>query len=215
MYHRINSICGESYMTLITKIKDWWAGPPEQTLYNPFSAKVNSNVLLDNELYTITSVIELRGDKYSFSSYYLGDDKKIVVSKSKGKISTVEVDKIDEFGYDEVFHKEILLGQHKEDEKCVDDPNYDFDFAAGNDIFRRVNDIKIPLTCNRREVTDFNDDGKISSNEYSDSQVVIWDYYRATQYDEAEFLFVEMNNETGYFQLWRGLERNPDYIKVI
>ena len=53
-------------------------------------------------------------------------------------------------------------------------------------------------------------DGKAPPGKTSSVKLEYWDYWRDVEIGAGksakEFLFVEMNSETGWFQIWRGRE---------
>jgi hypothetical protein len=66
---------------------------------------------------------------------------------------------------------------------------------------------------------DVNSDGRVDRDEVEKVRLEYWDYWRETK-DEAglplrQYLFVEMDRDTGWFQLWRGQEIDPQRVLVI
>ena len=50
------------------------------------------------------------------------------------------------------------------------------------------------------------------------SNFSMWDYWREIKVDgvkQTELLYVEMNKENGWFQLWRGIQINQNRIQVL
>jgi hypothetical protein len=78
--------------------------------------------------------------------------------------------------------------------------------------FWRINDVKTSYLANVKLLEDLNGNGKIDRNEVKSLNVEFWDYQRKTDFDgvdEVEYLLIEMNKTSGYFQLWRGKEISP------
>jgi hypothetical protein len=208
---------------LVGFVKEWWQGTGETRIFNPYNATIKNKILLDR-LYDVKRVRELQltnlfksdGVKIFWADYNLGD-KHLIVSKDNltDDLSVVALDKIDEFGYDENFHKAVLMGQQQVDGEWQDDPNAKGDLAYEEIEYRRVEGVTEPLFFNVREAVDEDGSGKVSTNEIREYQVTYWDYYRENEHKEAEFIFVEMNNDTGYFTIWRGVEINRDTVKVL
>ncbi len=205
-------------------VKEWWQGSGENRIFNPLNATIKNKVLTDR-LYDVkvvrelqlTNLFKLDGVRIHWADYLLADGKHLIVSKDNltDELSVVSLDKIDEFGYDEDFHKGMLLGQVKDGDGWVNDPNAVGDLAYEGVEYRRVEGVKEPLFFNVREAVDSDGSGRVSTDEIGEYQVTYWDYYRQTEHGEAEFIFVEMRNDTGYFTVWRGVEINRDSIKVL
>jgi hypothetical protein len=53
-------------------------------------------------------------------------------------------------------------------------------------------------------------DGKAATGKTSGQKIEYWDYWRDVDLGGGktakEFVFVEMNSDTGWFQIWRGRE---------
>jgi len=86
------------------------------------------------------------------------------------------------------------------------------------DIYWRVNDVGTSYEATIFTLKDENGDGKVDSNEVNKAKIEFWDYSRMTEIDGVkveQFLFVEMNKETGWFDLSRGAEINSTNVDVI
>jgi len=78
--------------------------------------------------------------------------------------------------------------------------------------FWRINDVKTSYLANVKLLEDLNGNGKVDRNEVKSLNVEFWDYQRKSDFDgveEVEYLLIEMNKTSGYFQLWRGKEISP------
>lgn len=123
--------------------------------------------------------------------------------------------KFDEFEYDDGF---IAVLNDKEKKFVIDDDMDDED--ASNDIheeYWRVNDVAYSYTAKVKTLHDKNEDAKIDDSEVEESEVKFWDYSRITSKEGVnieEFVYVEMNNKTGWFQIWRGAETDSANISV-
>jgi hypothetical protein len=72
----------------------------------------------------------------------------------------------------------------------------------------RVNDVGIPYSAT---VTTLMENLENSTIEY-------WDYSRITKLDNVDveqFLFVEMNKENGWFEIFQGIEIGPEQVILI
>ena len=76
--------------------------------------------------------------------------------------------------------------------------------------FKRVNDLRDSYEADILLVTRTTAEGKAVPSKASALKVEYWDYWRdvetAPGKTAKEFLFVEKNSETGWFQIWRGRE---------
>ena len=122
--------------------------------------------------------------------------------------------------YDSMEFNEGLIEVCKSDEKkfVIDDDKCDDDVTNDEHFeYWRVNDVGTSYIANVTSLTDENRDGKVDESEVSSRQVEFWDYSRMTDVDGVEveeFVFVEMNKETGWIDIWRGTEVNPERIEV-
>lgn len=99
-----------------------------------------------------------------------------------------------------------------DDDKCDDDVTNDEHFE-----YWRVNDVGTSYLATVKNLSDENRDGKVDEDEVTTRQVEFWDYSRMTDVDGVEveeFVFVEMNKENGWIDIWRGSEVNPERIDV-
>ena len=81
-------------------------------------------------------------------------------------------------------------------------------------IMRKGADKPIEVTI----VRDVNLDKRVTRDEIEKRRVEYWDYWREVK-DEAgqprrEFLFVEMDGENGWFQIWKGMEIDPKRVMI-
>src|SRR5262249_47953392 len=102
----------------------------------------------------------------------------------------------DEMAYGKAFHD------------VVNDTTQKFEVRQDGNLvaeYWRINDVTGPHKATVAVVKDTNDDGRVDPGEVETIRVEYWDYWRDTP-DEAgqpftEFLFVEMDGETGWFQV--------------
>jgi len=138
-------------------------------------------------------------------------------SDSKSQIThrVMAMSLYDDLSYNEGLHdvvRDVTL------KFVVDDDKDDTD--ASNDTheeFWRVNDVKSSYISSVKSLVDNNGDGKVAAEEIAKSQIEFWDYSRMTEMDGVEteeFLFVEMNKDSGWFQIWRGAELIPERVEV-
>jgi len=84
------------------------------------------------------------------------------------------------------------------------------DKSGKKETFTRINDVKDSYEAAVLLVTETTPDGKAASGKASPVKVEYWDYWRDADIGAGktakEFVFVEMNSDTGWFQIWRGRE---------
>jgi hypothetical protein len=76
--------------------------------------------------------------------------------------------------------------------------------------FSRINDLRDSYEAAVMVVSETTSDGKAAPGKVSPVNVEYWDYWRDADIGAGktakEFIFAEMNSDTGWFQLWRGRE---------
>ena len=84
------------------------------------------------------------------------------------------------------------------------------DDSGAKATFSRLNDLKDSYLAAVLVVTATTPDGKAVAGKASPVQIEYWDYWRDADIGGGntakEFVFVEMNRENGWFQIWRGRE---------
>ena len=84
------------------------------------------------------------------------------------------------------------------------------DDSGAAETFARINDLRESYEAAVLVVVETNAEGKALPPKTSGAKIEYWDYWREIQVGDGksakEFLFVEMNSDTGWFQLWRGRE---------
>ncbi|HEX4142980.1 MAG TPA: hypothetical protein VHY91_05480 [Pirellulales bacterium] len=82
-----------------------------------------------------------------------------------------------------------------------------------HDEFWRVNDLDDPHVCEVTPVASAGDKGSPKSTKFQ-----FWDFSRLLDVDGVEteeFVFVEMSTDSGWFQIWRGVEVTSSQIDVL
>jgi hypothetical protein len=224
------------YELILRKIGWWPKDPPlEAKVYNPVSekadkpCKVGSAVSIDNLDYRKLQFVvkEIRENSVSmggglnkFTDYALqarngsGGDVWVRLRLIPDPDTTTRLSHraIVLSLYDEMAYNEGLHGVVKDESGkfVVDDKDV-------HDEFWRVNDVKMSYTSDVTSMKDENNDGRIDPNEVKHEQVEFWDFSRMTTIEGVEveqFVFVEMNKENGWFQIWRGTDINPESVSV-
>lgn len=78
------------------------------------------------------------------------------------------------------------------------------------DTFSRINGLRVSYEAAVLVVGATTTDGKAAPGQTSPAKLEYWDYWRDMDLGQGktakEFMFAEMNSDTGWFQLWRGRE---------
>src|SRR5262249_52032772 len=78
------------------------------------------------------------------------------------------------------------------------------------DSFSRINDLRGPYEAAVMVISETTSDGHAAPGKASSVKLEYWDFWRDVDigggHTAKEFIFVEMNSETGWFQIWRGRE---------
>ena len=84
------------------------------------------------------------------------------------------------------------------------------DKSGVTDTFARINDLRESYEAAVLVVAETTAEGKAPPAKTSTVKLEYWDYWRDADIGAGktakEFLFVEMNSDTGWFQIWRGRE---------
>ncbi len=157
----------------------------------------------------------IQGQEFQFTDYILrgtntkspdADDtlaaRLRVVPNQAGAHDALLLRLYDEFEFDEDF-----LGVVKDDTglfKMTDDQ------SGVEETFSRINNLRESYQAAVLVVSETTPDGKAATGKAAPAKVEYWDYWRAADIGGGktakEFVFVEMNSATGWFQIWRGRE---------
>jgi hypothetical protein len=84
------------------------------------------------------------------------------------------------------------------------------DESGAIETFSRINDLRESYEAAVLVVTGTTPDGKAATGKVTPVKIEYWDYWRDADIGAGktakEFVFVEMNSDTGWFQIWRGRE---------
>ena len=219
--------------TLWEMLLDKLKGPVEFQYYNPLRARIGSAVTLD-ELewrdlnFFVVSIQEYRRTigphEFRFVDYTLvarplGGDKILVrlrlmpvddPNQAAGVTHHILLLRLDDdLPYDKNLHKIVKDGTKK------------FQVLEDNKVqaeYTRINDVSAPYGAEVTSVRDVNLDKHVTRDEIEKRRVEYWDYWREVN-DEAgqprrEFLFVEMDGDNGWFQIWKGSELDPKRVMM-
>ena len=111
--------------------------------------------------------------------------------------------------YDSLAYNEGLLAVVKDESARLTIQGDTDSSNISADIFWRIYDVK------DSHVSSVNIRSKIG---VTDATIEYWDYSRLTDIESVEteeFVFVESNKESGWFEIWRGVEVTPGKIAVL
>jgi len=157
----------------------------------------------------------LSGQAYRFTDYVLrGTNTKSmdadeaitvrmrVVPNNAGAFDSLLLSLSDEFAFAEDF-----LAVVKDD---TNEFRVKEDKASVEDTFTRINNVTASYEAVVMVVSGTTTDGKAAPGKAQPAKVEYWDYWRDAELNTGktakEFIFVEMNSDTGWFQIWRGHE---------
>jgi hypothetical protein len=109
--------------------------------------------------------------------------------------------------YDEFKFAETFLAVLKDDTGLLEISE---DKSGARDSFNRINNLRESYEAAVLVITETTVDGKATPGKTSAAKLEYWDYWRDADIGAGktakEFVFVEMNSDTGWFQIWRGRE---------
>ncbi|RJQ27097.1 hypothetical protein C4577_02130 [Candidatus Parcubacteria bacterium] len=155
----------------------------------------------DDKMYVVTSVQELtrkiNGNEHKFADYFLEYEIKLR-AYPEGQILALK--RIEDLEYNEEVHEICKSGSEF---TITDHDNND-----EQSTYWRIGDVKNSHNC----TVFVGSGGKDFKMEY-------WDYSRITK-DEAdqdveEYLFIEMDKDSGRFQMWLGKQIGKDRLSII
>jgi hypothetical protein len=205
-------------------------GPKKPSLvFNPLKIEVGKFVSLDDLDYRSLQFKVMRVSEYNreitgktflFTDYYLSETLSDAAGKNNvmlryipmtnplpGMTQTNDVVLMtlhDEFGYSDDFLA------------VVNDPSKEFKITneegTVTEQYWRVNDIQNPYLAKVMSIA------IESPEEFVTREVKYWDYWRESE-DEAnqkvlDFVYVEMDIDNGYFQIWKGKKVSPDIAQL-
>lgn len=207
----------------------------EELIYNPLGVRCGSAMSI-NELdlrgleFFVREIREykanINGEEYKFTDYDLlarplgkpdvAVRLRVMPEDNPDSLCThrtIVLNLMDEFGYDEGFEEGVL----KDDTGIF---QIDNDGEEPQRFWRPGEEGNYLLDSYRfrgKYLRDTDGSGKVDADEVSRFGIDSWDYSRETDIDGVateEFLFVEKNTDTGWFQLWRGPQLNPEQIEA-
>jgi hypothetical protein len=220
--------------TLWEMLTEKLQGPVEFQYYNPLKARIGNAVLINDIewrdyhffLREIREYKRTLGPKeFLFADYVLlarplgGEDVGV-------RLRLNPVDDPDRAAG--LTHNVLLLRQYDEmayDEGLhgvVTDTTKHFQVLEEGQVteeYWRINDVGDSYRAKVSVVKDTNRDSTVQKDEVEPVELEYWDYWRDAT-DEVgqpvrQYLFVEMDAGTGWFQIWRGHEIDPQRVMVM
>jgi hypothetical protein len=187
--------------------------PQEPQRYNPLNVKIASTVTINladyqSKYYKVSGIREItrnvNGRKHKYVDYtlqYNDEHLRLRTIPNEDKYHLILLRLYDEILYDEEFLK--ICRDHQEFHVTDNDNN------GEESIYYRVGDLKNPWKCNG----EFTEGGV-----WNNYKMEYWDYSRITK-DEADqditqYLYIEMDKDSGRFQLWLGDQLEPSRVTV-
>ena len=208
--------------------------PTELTVYNPLKAKVGSAATINtvewrdyNFFFTEIRAMKrtIGGHEFHSVDYVLlarpigGDDVLVRIrlnpvddpDRAAGLSHDVLLLQLyDQLAYDKGFHD------------VVTDTTGKFEVRQNDQVveeYWRIGDVKTSHKAQVAILKDVNLDKKVTRDEIDRRRIEYWDYWRETQdvggQPMRQFLFVELDNQDGWFQIWRGEAIDPNKVIVM
>jgi hypothetical protein len=200
-------------------------GPVEFDYYNPLKAKIGSFVTIDeldlHDLdFRVQEIREYRrtigGKEFLFADYVLlarpmGKDEVLArlrlnpvedPDRAAGQTHNALLLRLDdEMAYSKDFHQVLTDDTGKF--QVLDDGQVTAEYW-------RINEVHKPYKARVAIIKDTDHNKKVEKSEVEKVELEYWDYARQIQtpggQPAVEYLFIEMDKETGWFQIWRGQE---------
>lgn len=220
--------------TLWEMLMEWFQKPVEESVFNPLRAKVGSAVTI-SELdlgeynFFVREIREYRR-KIGMKNFYSVDY--VLLARPLGqddvhvRVRILPVDDPERAAG--LSHHALLLRLDDElayDEEflaVVNDDTGKFQVLQDGNVeeeYYRVNDLRSPYQAWVTVVQDLDGDKKAEQDEIEKFPLEYWDYWRETK-DEVgisfrQFLFVELNKNDGWIQIWKGQELDPQKVLMM
>jgi hypothetical protein len=220
--------------TLWEMMREKFSSPVELDFYNPLQARIGNAVTI-NEIdlrdynFFLREIREYRrtigGKNFLFADYVLlarplgGED--VVV-----RLRLNPVDDPERSGG--LTHHALLLRLYDECaynpdlHAVVQDDTKRFQVIEDGQVteeYWRVHDVGDSYQAAVAVVRDVNQDGKVEKSEVERQRLEYWDYWRDVPdvggTPVTEYLFVEMDQGNGWFQMWKGSAVDPQRVMVI
>ena len=214
---------------------------PENQIYNPIGARIGSSITIDSidcygKHFFVTEIrdncTKVAGQEFKMSDYTLtakpldGKDITVRLRVAEDKCwslpsstcgvpyKAMVLEQHDSLAYDEGLHNVL--------KETDDTGKFQIDHdGADSDIFPRCGGVKgsykSHLVIVGRETLAGNAD-KFPTPLTGTTDIEYWDFSRIVKQDGVDveqYLFVEMNTDNGWFELWKGCEIDPQKVDAI
>ncbi len=209
-------------------------GPTELRYYNPLRARVGASVTIDqldwkDYTFFVREVREYRrligGREFLFVDYVLVS-RPLNADEVLMRLRLNPVEDPDAVGG--LTHHALLLRLSDEmayDEglyKVVTDTTRKFQVIEEGKVtaeYLRLNDVTDSYKAQVAVLKDTDHNNRVDPDEVERLEIEYWDYAREVSdqagQPEREYLFVEMDTNSGWFQIWQGTEADPQKVLVI
>jgi len=215
-------------------LRDRWSKPNELTVFNPLKVKVGSTLSIDtmghrDRTYKIVSMREFDRDICKLGKFV--DYEGIcrvgkLIEKMQLRLVPLEHPDVDSG----LTHSAVVLSLYYEcsNQDAIDSgldgtvkgPTGQFEIEQDGlkTVYFRMSDLKTAYIAQVSVLKDEDGNGIVNTDEIHREVVEYYDYHTELL-DEAgqtylEFLFVERNQKTGWWQVWKGSEVDPCRVLV-
>lgn len=222
--------------SLIQSLRDRWSKPKELGIFNPLKARIGGSLSIDamgvrDHTYRIVSMSEFNREICQLGKFvdYEG------VCRVGREIDKLRLRMVPQEHPDELTgltHSALVLRLHYECghqdavesglERTVkgrgNTGQFEIEWGGTKTVYFRIGDLKTCYIAKISILKDEDGNGIVNSDEIRSEAVEYYDYHTELQ-DEAgqpylEYLFVERNQKTGWWQIWKGSEVDPCRILV-
>lgn len=211
--------------TLFEIVRDRMAATMETKYCNPMGARVGAAVILDDLdhrdfSFHITSIQEYDWKENKFADYNLlarplGKDDVVrkvrVVPNGKDVKEVYLLQPYGEYEFDQGL-MEALEGSKKTGQFEI------LDNGEVTERYFRNNNSTNSYKTKIHTLADKDGNGKVEEAEVETHSIEYWDFARDVVVEgvkQTEFLFIEMDAKTGYFQFWKGVAISPEAVSVL
>jgi hypothetical protein len=203
----------------------------ECPVFNPLSLNFNNIIEITSQRHLgkewkITAIEEYRREienqTFYFADYLLQNtlnksDQIKLRSYDDNKDSVILLSKFDSRGYNPDLHSVLKDTDQTGLFNVTDDNNEEVEFF-------RINRVKNPWNACVTKISDIDGDRKFTKNDpVEKAQIEYWDFWRSVDINplpimgekQTEYLFCEMDLDSGWFTFWRGFDTDPQLILII
>jgi hypothetical protein len=157
---------------------------------------------IDAQAFQFTDYVLAGVNTKSFDADQMVKARLRVVPNTAGAHDSVLLRLYDEFAFAQDF-----LDLVKDDTDVFEIAG---DQPGNKETYTRINDLRVSYQAAVMVIAGTTPDGKAAPGKAAPAKLEYWDYWRDSDlgggHTAKEFVFVEMNSDTGWFQLWRGRE---------